>query len=107
MSRWTVTERSQMKNGTSGSAWIVRQPLQGVDVGLLQDVRRRDPAPQPGVEPELDHPPQAIAIEGEHAGQRLRVAPSQSLQALRDLVARVVHVGLGPRRLADAALGDC
>ena len=45
MSRWTVTVRSQMKNGTSGVGLVVREPLQGVDVRLLQDVGRRDAAP--------------------------------------------------------------
>lgn len=46
---------------------VVGELVDGVDVRLLQHVRRVDPAGQPGVEPQRDHPPQPW-VEAGHLG---------------------------------------
>ncbi len=47
----------------------MRQALQRVDVGFLQDVGRRDPTAQPRVEPQRDDPPEAVPMEREQHGE--------------------------------------
>ena len=77
---------------------VVRQPLQGVDVGLLQDVGRRDPAPQPGIEPELDHPAQAIAV-GVKVDVRASASPLRKKSTVSSMSSRFVrHGDLVPAR---------
>ena len=73
------------------------QSLQGVDVRFLQDVRRRDPASQPGVEAELDHPPQSVPMPGKLGQKRLRAVTLETAEKLRNVVAVFGHRCLGPR----------
>ncbi len=49
----------------------VRQPLGGIEECLLQNVVRVDATVQATVEPDMDHPPEALAV----AGEQLREPP--------------------------------
>ena len=90
-----VTHRSQSKNGMPSVRLVVREPLQGVDIGLLQDVRGRHPALQPAVQPELDHPAQPIAIVGEQLSQRELIAGLEAVEQSPDVGGIVHHHVLG------------
>ena len=61
-SRWPVRSRSQRKNGIVGVADVLGGPAGDVEVGLLEHVGGVDPALQPAVEAQPDHPPQPLAV---------------------------------------------
>ena len=52
----------------------VRDAPLGVEIRLLQHVIGIDAAAQPRVDPEIDDPPQPVAMCGEHGGERIAVA---------------------------------
>ena len=55
-------------------AGVVRQPLPGLEIGVLEDVVGIDPTREAAVEPEPDQPPQPVALGVEHRGERGLVA---------------------------------
>ena len=63
-----------------GSRAYSAQPLADVEVGVLEDVGGIDPAREPAVEPQADHPPQPVAIAVEQRGQGRLVAGQGALE---------------------------
>ena len=72
---------------------VVRQPLQGVDVRLLDDIRCGDSPPQFRVEAELDHLQQASPMIGKLGRQRPLVASLYPSQHALDVVTVESHDG--------------
>ena len=64
-----------------------------VEERLLDDVRRVEPGPQPRVQPQLDHPPEPLAILVEERRQRLAVAAAEPLDRVSRFAGRLVHGG--------------
>ena len=82
-------EEWQVRVGAAG-----RHPLADLEVGVLEDVRRVDPAGQAAVEPEVDHPPQPLAIASEQRGQRRGVAGEAPAQQVIQGVGARGHDGV-------------
>ena len=79
---------------------VMREALQRIDVSLLQDVGCRDPALQPAIDPELDHPPEPIPVSREQVGQRLLIALLEAVEQLLDIVSLVHRRNLAGARSA-------
>jgi hypothetical protein len=62
---------------------VVGQAPGDLEVCLLEDVGRIDPALEPAVEAELDHPPQPRAVLGERRRKRGRVPGAGAAEHLR------------------------
>ena len=71
-----------------GVAGVLGEPLADVEIGLLEDVGRIDPAGEPAVEPQADHPPEPLAIAVEERGQRRLVAGQGAAEEKIRVVAR-------------------
>jgi hypothetical protein len=95
------------QEGHPGGGLVVGQPFQRVDIGLLQDVRGCHPALEPAVQPELDHPAQAVAIVGEQVTERELVARLEPVDQGPDVVGIIHHrvLGSAPGRF-DPPLGE-
>jgi hypothetical protein len=76
----------------AGIAQIAVHPLRQVEEAVLKDVGRINPAMQPGVHSELDHPPQAVAVLLEQLGQRAAIPGPEALEQLGGFTRWVVHV---------------
>ena len=75
VSRWPVDQpEPEVERHGRGVAGVLGNPLADVEIGLLEHVGRIDPAGEPAVEPQADHPPQPVAIAVEERGQRRLVA---------------------------------
>jgi hypothetical protein len=61
------------EEGEVGFAAVLRQAGHGLDVGVLDHVGGIDPALEPAVQTQGDHPPQPVAVAVEQGPPRLRV----------------------------------
>jgi hypothetical protein len=70
-----------VEHGLLGPFQVLRQGLGRLKERLLEHVGRIDPAPQPIVQAQRDHPPQTVAVRGQELGPR-RLVPPQGQRAL-------------------------
>ena len=75
----------------AGSRAYSRKSLADIEIRLLEHVGGIDPAREPAVEPQADHPPQPIAIAVEERGQGRLVAGQGALE--EDLVVVCCRIG--------------
>ena len=75
-----------------GVAGVLGDPLADVEIRLLEHVGGIDPAREPAVEPQPDHPAQPIAIAVEERGQGRLVAGQGALEeVVLGIVWRIGH----------------
>jgi hypothetical protein len=68
------------------------EPSDRVEVSVLDHVGGVDPAPQPGVEAQRHHPPQAGTIATDQLDDRLSIAGGDAGDEVGDLTRRWRHV---------------
>ena len=75
-----------------GVAGVVGDPLADVEIRVLEHVGRIDPAREPAVEPQADHPPQPVAIAVEERGEgRLITGQGAAEEKTRVVAHRIGH----------------
>ena len=74
VSLWPATRRSQRWNGMAVGSRAYSHPLADVEIGLLEDIGRIDPAGEPAVQPQADHPAEPLAMAVEERGQGRLIA---------------------------------
>ena len=94
VSFWPVTSRSQRKKGIDApAAGVLGEAAADLQVGLLEHVGGVDPAREPAVEAEADHPPQPLAVAVEQLGQGRLVAGASAGQEVVGLARIAGHGG--------------
>ncbi len=80
MSRWPVTRREPEIRGEGAIAGILGEPRGQVDVSLLENIRRVDPALEPAIEPKPHHLAQGCMMPLPEFGERGCFAGGRTLQ---------------------------
>jgi hypothetical protein len=75
-----------------GIAGVLGEPLADVEIGLLEDIGRIDPAGEPAVQPQADHAAEPLAMAVEERGQgRLIAGQGAAEKTIRVVVHRIGH----------------
>jgi hypothetical protein len=72
-------------------AQITLHPLRQVEEAVLEHIGGVDPALEPRVHAEFDHPPQAVSVPLEELGEHLAFPGPEPLEQANGLARRIIH----------------